>query len=302
MLFRSLNPPFTQGTNKMYYFDFLFKSLSLLRNTNIKYFPQLIFISPPIVDEKKYPVFYFNQILEYLPKTLDVIQQSGIEGLPALSEVSALSRLRPVPNMPLMETPQALSTAQQTISNIGAKTPTPGKYLQGKAKEYMQSALKPTAKQQQTGKAATAVDTLLENNLQVTKDSVNAMKNKIDTINEQIATKLETSTGTVNKTDVLKYLDELRAKKLTQVNPADDLAAINKVEQEFMQYNKPLVSTPTQTIPVQLAQKLKQGTYAALKNKYGQLGSAEVEAQKALARGLKEQIALLQKENNNLSG
>ena len=83
----------------------------------------------------------------------------------------------------------------------------------------------------------------------------------------------------------------LRAKKLTQVNPADDLAAINKVEQEFMQYNKPLVSTPTQTIPVQLAQKLKQGTYAALKNKYGQLGSAEVEAQKALARGLKEQIA-----------
>lgn len=45
------------------------------------------------------------------------------------------------------------------------------------------------------------------------------------------------------------------------------------------------------TMSVQDAQRLKQGTYKVLEKKYGQLGSAETEAQKALARGLKEQIA-----------
>lgn len=228
---------------------------------------------------------------EYLPKVANVIQQSGIEALPGLSEVSALSRLRPVPNMPMMQTPQVVSNVQQTLSNIGAQIPTPSKYLQGKARDLMQSALKPTAKQQKTGQADVAVQTLLENNMNVTKSSVDAMKNKISSLNEQIANKLEPSTGTVSKVDVVKYLDELRAKKAKQANPAADLAAIDKVSQEFMQYNRPLIETPTQAIPVQLAQELKQGTYSGLKGKYGQLGSTEIEAQKGLARGLKEQIA-----------
>jgi hypothetical protein len=45
------------------------------------------------------------------------------------------------------------------------------------------------------------------------------------------------------------------------------------------------------TMSVQDAQRLKQGTYKVLEKKYGQLGSAETEAQKGLARGLKEAIA-----------
>lgn len=45
------------------------------------------------------------------------------------------------------------------------------------------------------------------------------------------------------------------------------------------------------TMPVQLAQKMKQGTYQVLAKKYGQIGSADTEAQKGLARGLKEEIA-----------
>jgi hypothetical protein len=45
------------------------------------------------------------------------------------------------------------------------------------------------------------------------------------------------------------------------------------------------------TMSVQDAQRLKQGTYKVLEKKYGQLGSAETEAQKSLARGLKDAIA-----------
>jgi hypothetical protein len=39
------------------------------------------------------------------------------------------------------------------------------------------------------------------------------------------------------------------------------------------------------------AQSMKQGTYQVLKGKFGEQGSASVEAQKSLARGLKEEIA-----------
>jgi hypothetical protein len=119
--------------------------------------------------------------------------------------------------------------------------------------------------------------------------------------------KIGSSTGTVSKTDVLKYLDDIETKKLKQVNPSDDLSAINKVRQEFMAYNQPIIKTTSQTIPVQLAQELKQGTYKCIKKKYGQLGSTEVEAQKTLARGLKEKIGEavpdvlgLKKKNQNL--
>lgn len=44
-------------------------------------------------------------------------------------------------------------------------------------------------------------------------------------------------------------------------------------------------------MPVQLAQDMKQGTYTKLSKSYGEMKSADVEAQKALAMGLKEEIA-----------
>lgn len=156
--------------------------------------------------------------------------------------------------------------------------------------KLMQSALKPTLKQLETGQAATAVKTMLEEGINPTQAGVQKIQSKIKDINAQVANKIESSTGTVKKTDVLKYLDELEAKKLKQVNPADDIVAIDRVKQEFMNFNKPTIKTPGQAIPVQLAQELKQGTYGSLAKKYGQLGSTEVEAQKALARGLKEKV------------
>lgn len=54
-------------------------------------------------------------------------------------------------------------------------------------------------------------------------------------------------------------------------------------------------------IPVQLAQEIKQGTYRVLNGKYGELGSASTEAQKALARGLKDEIAKAVPDVGNLN-
>jgi hypothetical protein len=72
-----------------------------------------------------------------------------------------------------------------------------------------------------------------------------------------------------------------------QVNQKADVDAIKNSWAEFKSH--PFVKGDA--LSVQAAQELKQGTYKQLSKKYGQLGSAEVEAQKAIARGLKEQVA-----------
>jgi len=185
-----------------------------------------------------------------------------------------------------------LGLSAGTLGKVGAEMfPNIAKTIsQTIPEKLMQSALKPTLKQLETGQASTAVKTMLEEGINPTQAGVQKIQSKIKDLNTQVANKIESSTGTVKKTDILKYLDELEAKKLKQVNPADDIAAIDRVKQEFMNFNKPVIKTPSQAIPVQLAQELKQGTYGSLAKKYGQLGSTEVEAQKTLARGLKEKV------------
>ena len=185
-----------------------------------------------------------------------------------------------------------LGLSAGTLGKVGAEMfPNIAKTVsQTIPEKLMQSALKPTLKQLETGQASTAVKTMLEEGINPTQAGVQKIQSKIKDLNTQVANKIEASTGTVKKTDILKYLDELEAKKLKQVNPADDIVAIDKVKQEFMNFNKPVIKTPGQAIPVQLAQQLKQGTYSALAKKYGQMGSTEIEAQKTLARGLKEKV------------
>jgi hypothetical protein len=59
--------------------------------------------------------------------------------------------------------------------------------------------------------------------------------------------------------------------------------------------------TPAPPMNAADAQAMKQGTYRVLKGKFGEQGSASVEAQKALARGLKEEIANQFPEISNLN-
>lgn len=282
------------------------------------------------------------------------------------------------------------------------------------ARRLMQSALKPTIKQLKTGDARVAVDTLLDLGINPNAKGVEKMRGMVDDINTAIADKLKGSNATVSRQSVLDYLGGVREKFGSQVNPLDDLGAIQKVGDEFVAhpyfksveaqgpaleaalktasqgkaqalqaagklktfaaqqqnlahgggvklapvqpqnqlymntgatgrnavspaaYPTPLAPrmpgryTPNidrvpeglsgyddamaayarrkadeqaaqkaleqwqssrGAMPVQVAQKLKQGTYKSLAGKYGEVGSASTEAQKALARGLKDQIA-----------
>ena len=156
---------------------------------------------------------------------------------------------------------------------------------QSGAQRLMRSALKPTIAQQKNGEAATAVEMMLKYGINATESGVNKLKGLISDLNDQIGTKIGESTATINPQKVVNALAGTKQKFGNQVAPTNDLSAIGNVESDF------LANGGAGDIPVQLAQKLKQGTYATLKGKYGQMGSAETEANKGLARGLKEEIA-----------
>lgn len=155
------------------------------------------------------------------------------------------------------------------------------------ARRLMQSAIKPTIAQLKSGDADTAVSTLLDYGINPNKAGVEKLRGLIDEKNAAIANAIGNSQANIDKSAVLNALTDVRGKFSNQVSPTADLGAIQKVADDFA--NHP--NFPGATLPVQAAQEMKQGTYQVLAKKYGQLGSADIEAQKGLARGLKEQIA-----------
>lgn len=151
----------------------------------------------------------------------------------------------------------------------------------------MQSAVKPTLAQLRSGEAKTAIQTMLENGISPNAKGVEKLQNLIDAADNRITQGIAGSNAQVFMPHVADRLKDTRAAFGAQASPTADLNAINSVAADFL--NHP--SYPGPTISVQDAQKLKQGTYRVLAGKFGEQGSASTEAQKALARGLKEEIA-----------
>lgn len=160
--------------------------------------------------------------------------------------------------------------------------------MEGGAARLMQSALKPGIKDLKNGNAATAIQTLLDNGINATVGGVAKLKEKIGGLNDEIASAILNSPATIDKYSAWNNIQRTLKKFTNQVNPGADMHRINSAWDQFISH--PLLSGSDQ-IPVQLAQDLKQGTYRVLRDKYGQLGSADTEAQKAIAMGLKEGIA-----------
>lgn len=157
-------------------------------------------------------------------------------------------------------------------------------FLSSKASSLYQSALKPSLRAGAPDPAALA-ETGLENKIPVSAAGVEKISGLIDNLNDSVKNTIASEPGkTVNAFDVADRLNKTAQKFQTQVNPAADLNAIRESGAEFLQ------NQPTE-IPATQAQALKTGTYQQLSDRaYGELGSATIEAQKALARGLKEEL------------
>jgi hypothetical protein len=165
----------------------------------------------------------------------------------------------------------------------GVKVKLPG--AQGAAESLYQSALKPSTRMGMS-KMQGVVQTGLREGIPVSPQGLEKLTTLVDDLNTKIKAQIETGADrgvTVDPKAVAERVNQVKGKFTTQVNPEADLAAIDTAKQEFLRNNKG-------SIPANEAQALKTGTYQQLRGKYGQLSSATVEAQKALARGIKEEL------------
>lgn len=157
------------------------------------------------------------------------------------------------------------------------------------ARRLMQSALKPPVgamrETVKTGVTPEAVQTLLHEGVNVTPGGLEQLNTLLGATRADIKAAIaEAGPQTIHPLRVASRLNDVADTFARQVNPVSDLNAISAAGEEF------LSTTGGRPLSLQAAQALKTGTNAMLKGKYGELTNAATEAQKALVRGLKEEL------------
>jgi hypothetical protein len=155
------------------------------------------------------------------------------------------------------------------------------------SKRMYQSSLKPPPGSYSQPEVQSMVKTGLENEIPVSAEGRVKLQSLITDLNDKVQQQIQTGSNagaTINKFDVASRLGKTAQKFSSQVTPISDLNAIGETGNEF------LANQPNE-IPAATAQSLKSGTYQQLKDTaYGQLKNATIEAQKSLARGIKEEL------------
>lgn len=132
-----------------------------------------------------------------------------------------------------------------------------------------------------------AVKTGLEHSIPVTEGGVRKLYDLLLGLNQDVESQVKPAAArglTVDPTKAHAPLADVERKFGMQVYPNEDLKDISKVGDAW------LANNPS-PIPADQAQAMKVGTYERLRDQYGKVGEAKIEAQKAIARGIKDELA-----------
>ena len=164
--------------------------------------------------------------------------------------------------------------------------------LLGKTPEgAYESALKPSTVLSPAERAS-AVKAGLDQGIPISKGGLEKLTNQVETLNRAIKDELAKDPNRpIDPNAVATRADQAKARFAKQVNAGGDLQAIEGSKNQFLKEQGAINGNPAPPMNAIDAQEMKQGTYRVLSGKFGEQGSASVEAQKALARGLKEEIA-----------
>jgi hypothetical protein len=152
------------------------------------------------------------------------------------------------------------------------------------AERLYRSAIKPSTAMP-VEKAQRIISTGLDNGIPVSEAGAEKLAYLQDDLNKKIADSVASDPSVfINRSKVAQRLKGTYQNFSQQVNPTPDLKSIDTIGSDFTKSNP-------QSIPAVRAQAMKQGTYQQIKSaNYGTMTNAQVEAQKALARGLKEEL------------
>ncbi len=159
----------------------------------------------------------------------------------------------------------------------------------------MQSAVKPglkilTQAVKRGDETPRVVQTLLDEGVNVSPRGVAKLQTLLNATNDEITAAVKGASGDISPLKVASRLTDTAKTFGRQVNPQADLEAISQVGENFLNHPD-LATKASPMLSVPEAQAMKVGTYARIGEKYGKAGAASIEAEKALGRGLKEEIA-----------
>lgn len=176
--------------------------------------------------------------------------------------------------------------AIQGASELGGRVVLGGALRAG-GKRLMHSALKPNPSlMREAGTTAPElVKTLLDEGVNVTPGGLDKLQRLVTATNDEIKQLVKNTPGEIQKEMVAARVLPTAQRLSQQVNPQKALKDVGKTVTRFMEH-----PTMPGTLSVPEAQALKVGTYKQIGKDYGKLSNATVETQKALARGLKEEI------------
>lgn len=201
-----------------------------------------------------------------------------------------------------------------------------GEYLYQSALKPTKAVLKGVRTAADAGPDAarqTLVRTGLREGIPVSGRGAKKAETLVDSLNAEVDARLAAADArgaTLDPAYVERQIREVAADFTDQVNAQPDLAAIETVRQNFRtnpHVEQPILPVEAEAaalqrhlrggreasafrapepamapgpIPIRTGQRMKQNTYRGLRGKYGQERTATIEAEKAGARGLKEQI------------
>jgi hypothetical protein len=161
---------------------------------------------------------------------------------------------------------------------------------QATGKSMMWRALKPAKAARMNGDAEKAVQTLLDEGVNVTKGGVESLTGRIDELDDALDAAIKGSTARLQKTDALKGLKDVIKEYKAGTMAAESLDDVRRVARNLIEH--PLLRGKTD-MSVQAAQAMKRQNYKELGDAAYGTGlkpSAERDALKAVTRSLKEGI------------
>jgi hypothetical protein len=214
------------------------------------------------------------------------------------------------------KTARGLATASAVTDPIRAVGQIPGTISRavGGPQRLYQSALKPPPGSNSTAEVRAMVETGLRENIPVSEKGMTKLWSLVDDLNTKVQDAVDAAGRrgvTVDPEAVAQRVEQLRPTLEAQVNPEKSMRLLDKSKAEFLRqheirapytqiapnyYGQGYVpaGTGSTSIPVPIpaaeAQAIKQGTYRQLKKDYGKMKNATIEAQKALARGIREEL------------
>jgi len=189
----------------------------------------------------------------------------------------------------------------RNVAATAAKSALVAPRVENTAVRLFGSSLKPSKSVQKAHPKVDVVRAGLEEGVTVSPRGLEKVQGRIEDVNTRITESIGGAKDRgvlVDPRTVVKRTKGLKERFSEQVSPQEDLSAIDRKIQDFLthpQHSRPSKTNPDARVPTRIpvdeAQKLKSGTYRELRGKYGQERTAGIETEKALARGIKEEIA-----------